>query len=424
MSVNTVSLAQANPEMETAASGAARLVVLGLRLTSFRNYAALRLDVDTRPVVLTGPNGAGKTNLLEAISYLGAGRGLRGARLADVDRKVEPNDVDRKVEPSDVDRKVEPPAAEGEAGTAGAPWAVAATLDGINGAFAVGTGRDPASATARRIVRIDGKPAPGPAALAERVPVLWLTPAQDRLFLDRPNARRRYLDKLVAALAPEHASRLNDYERSLRERARLLKQGGADPAWLAALERTMAETGVAIAAARCQAAADLTRAAADGIGPFPAARVFAAGDAEAWLAEGPALEAEDRLAAALAAARGRDAEIGGASAGPHRSDMVVEHRVRALPAGELSTGEQKTLLVSILLAAARLQASRRGFAPILLLDEVSAHLDAAHRASLYDEVSALAAQAWMTGTDPGLFAPLRGSARFLAVAAGRVSDAD
>jgi DNA replication and repair protein RecF len=419
--------------MESAASGAARLAVLGLRLTGFRNYAALRLEVDARPVVLTGPNGAGKTNLLEAISYLGAGRGLRGARLADVDRKVEQKDVDRKVEQKDVDRKVElnnvdrevePVNIDDEAAPVGAPWAVAATLDGVNGVFTVGTGRDPASATARRVVRIDGKPASGPAALAERVPVLWLTPAQDRLFLDRPNARRRYLDKLVAALAPEHASRLNDYERGLRERARLLKQGGADPDWLAALERTMAETGVAIAAARRQAATDLTRAAADGMGPFPAARIFAAGDAEAWLAEGPALEAEDRLAAALAAARGRDAELGGASAGPHRSDMVVEHRARALPAGDLSTGEQKTLLVSVLLAAARLQASRRGFAPILLLDEVSAHLDAAHRASLYVEVSALAAQAWMTGTDPGLFAPLGGSARFLSVAAGRVGEAD
>jgi DNA replication and repair protein RecF len=418
--------------METPAPGLARLAVLGLRLTNFRNYAALRLDVDARPVVLTGSNGAGKTNLLEAISYLGAGRGMRGARLADVDRKGEPNNVDRKGEPNNVDRKGEPNNVDrkvavrdvdSEAGPAGAPWAVAATLDGINGAFTVGTGRDPASATARRVVRIDGRPATGPAALAGRVPVLWLTPAQDRLFLDRPNARRRYLDKLVAALAPEHASRLNDYERSLRERARLLRQGGADPAWLAALERTMAETGVAIAAARRQAAADLTRAAADGIGPFPAARVFAAGDAETWLADGPALEAEDRLATALAVARGRDAELGGASAGPHRSDMVVEHRGRALPASELSTGEQKTLLVSVLLAAARVQASRRAFAPILLLDEVSAHLDAVHRASLYAEVSALGAQAWMTGTDPALFAPLGDSARFLAVAAGHLRDA-
>ncbi len=397
-----MSLAQAAPSPDaTVRPASGRLAVTGLRLTAYRNYATLRLDVDARPVVLTGLNGAGKTNLLEAISYLGAGRGLRGARLADVDRKG------------------------GDAADDGAtPWAVAATLEDGNGAFSIGTGRDGAAASARRIVRIDGKPAAGPAALAERVPVLWLTPAQDRLFLDRPNARRRYLDKLVAALQPEHASRVNDYEKALRERARLLKDGVGDAAWLAALERSMAESGIAIAAARRQTADDLTRAAADGIGPFPAALVRAEGDGESWLGEGPALDAEDRLAAALAAARGRDAEIGGASVGPHRSDMVVEHRARSLPASELSTGEQKTLLVSILLAAARLQAARRGFAPILLLDEVSAHLDIVHRAALYDEIAALSAQAWMTGTDPSLFAPLGANARFLTVAAGHLRDAN
>jgi DNA replication and repair protein RecF len=380
--------------------------VTGLRLTAYRNYAELRLDLEARPVVLTGLNGAGKTNLMEAVSYLGPGRGLRGARLIDVDRKD---------------------AAAGE--DPSRPWAVAATLADPLGGLSVGTGRDEASATARRIVRIDGKPASGPAALAERVAVLWLTPAQDRLFHDRPNARRRYLDKLVAALAPEHAGLLNDYEKALRERARLLKaeaagEGRADPAWLSALERTMAEAGIAIAAGRRQAAADLTRAAAEGIGPFPAARVHAAGDAEAWLDEGPALAAEDRLAAELAGARRRDGELGGASVGPHRSDMVVEHCARALPAAELSTGEQKTLLVSVLFAAARLHAARRGFAPILLLDEVAAHLDAAHRAALYAEIEALAAQAWMTGTDPALFAPLGAAAQFFTVAAGRVRGDD
>lgn len=386
----------------------ARLAVIALRLTAYRNYAELRLDLDACPIVLTGLNGAGKTNLMEAVSYLGAGRGLRGARLADVDL-----------------RGPAPGPAAGDGGHEDRPWAVAATLADPVGTFTVGTGRDGASATARRIVRIDGKPAAGPAALARRVPVLWLTPAQDRLFLDRPNARRRYLDKLVAALVPEHAGLLNDYEKALRERARLLKDqaaglGPADPAWLTALERTMAETGIAIAAARRQAATDLTRAAAQGIGPFPAARIAAAGDGESWLDEGPALAAEDRLAAALAAARGRDAEIGGASVGPHRSDMVVEHCARALPAADLSTGEQKTLLVSVLFAAARLQAARRGFAPILLLDEVAAHLDAVHRAALYAEIAALGAQAWMTGTDPALFAPLRPQARFLTVVAGHV----
>ena len=378
------------------APGGSRLAVRALRLTAFRNYPRLRLGLDGRPVVLTGPNGAGKTNLLEAVSYLGAGRGLRAARLAEVDRRVD--------------------------GVPAGPWAVAAALDGPEGPFRVGTGRDPAGHTARRVVRLDGRPVPGPAALAGRVPVLWLTPSQDGLFLDRPGARRRYLDKLVAALDPAHATRISDYERALRERARLLRDGGADPAWLAALERTMAETGVAIAAARRQAAADFSRAARAGIGPFPAARIDVEGDVEAWLAEGPALAAEERLEAGLRAARGRDAELGGAALGPHRSDMVAARPDRAIAAAQLSTGEQKMLLLSLVLGVARLQAAARGFAPLLLLDEVAAHLDGAHRAALYEEIRALGAQAWMTGTDPGLFAPLAGAVRMLRVGAGEVRD--
>ena len=373
----------------------ARLAVLGLTLTGFRNYARLRLALDGRPVVLAGPNGAGKTNLLEAISYLGAGRGLRGARLSDVDSRL-----------------------EGESG----PWAVAAVLDGPHGRFEVGTGRDGAAAASRRLVRIDGKPRPGPAALADWVPVLWLTPAQDRLFLDQPGSRRRFLDKLVAVLDPTHSTRINEYERALRERARLLKEPGADVDWLSALERTMAETGIAIAAARLLAVVDLTRAAARGIGPFPAAIIAAAGEAEDWLLRCPALEAEDLLAGALAGSRARDAEAGGAAHGPHRTDMAVSHGESGLAAAVMSTGEQKSLLLSIVLGAARIQAERRGFAPLLLLDEVSAHLDEDHRRALYDEVAALGAQAWMTGTDATLFSALGDSACFLRVNDGCVDE--
>lgn len=364
-----------------------------LTLTGFRNYARLRLMLDGRPVVLVGPNGAGKTNILEAISYLGPGRGLRGARLGDVDRRA------------DCDAE---------------PWAVAAVLEGPDGRFEVGTGRDGAGTASRRIVRIDGKPGSGPAALADRVPVLWLTPAQDRLFLDQPGARRRFLDKLVAVLDPTHATRINEYERALRERARLLKERAADADWLAALERTMAETGIAIAAARLLAVGDLSRAAARGIGPFPAAVVTAAGDAENWLIQQPALEAEDLLARALADSRARDAETGGAAHGPHRTDMAVAHGGSGLKASDLSTGEQKSLLLSIALAAARTQMEKRGFAPLLLLDEVSAHLDELHRGALYDEIAALGAQAWMTGTDRRLFSALGDGASFFRVVDGCV----
>jgi len=371
----------------------ARLVVSELVLTAFRNYARLHLALDGRPVVLAGPNGAGKTNLLEAISYLGAGRGLRGARLRDVDSR-----------------------GEGKNGS----WAISAVLDGPHGRFEVGTGRDRAAATSRRLVRIDGKLRPGPASLADWVPVLWLTPAQDRLFLDQPSSRRRFLDKLVAVLDPTHSTRINEYERTLRERARLLKKPGADADWLSALERTMAETGIAIAAARLLAVVDLTQAAASGIGPFPAAVITAAGEAEDWLAQCPALEAEDLLAGALASSRARDAEAGGAAHGPHRTDMAVSHGELGLAAAVLSTGEQKSLLLSIVLGAARIQEKKRGFAPLLLLDEVSAHLDEDHRGALYDEVAALGAQAWMTGTDATLFSALGDGACFLRVNDGCV----
>ncbi len=385
----------------------ARLALLRVTLTAFRNYARLRLDLDGRPVALFGPNGAGKTNLLEAISLLGAGRGLRGARLAEIDHR---------------------PAAEAEAPR---PWAVAARLTGPEGAFDVGTGRDLDSSVSRRMVRIDGRPESGPAALAARVPLLWLTPAQDRLFLDLPGARRRFLDGLVAVLDPAHVQRLAAYERALRERARLLRgdasgpsrngagrSSGVDPAWLAALERGMAENGVAIAAARRQVARDLSQAAALGVGPFPAALLGVEGDVESWLEEGPALDAEDRLACELDRSRGRDAETGGAACGPHRSDLRVVHAGRRLAAAEMSTGEQKTLLLSIILAAARLQAKAQGFAPLLLLDEVAAHLDSRHREGLYEEIAALGIQAFMTGTDPVLFAPLGAHAARIEVQSG------
>jgi DNA replication and repair protein RecF len=299
---------------------------------------------------------------------------------------------------------------------------VAAVIEGPHGRFEVGTGRDGESTVSRRLVRIDGKSRSGPQALAEKVPMLWLTPSQDRLFQDQPGSRRRFLDRLVAVLDPSHGTRIGEYERALRERARLLREKRADPDWLTALERTMAESGIAIAAARCQTAADLTRMAAAGIGPFPAAIVTAAGEAEQWLGECPAVEAEDRLARALAGTRARDGELGGAAHGPHRTDMAVIHASQGLAAQAMSTGEQKTLLLSIVLGAARLQAEKRGFTPVLLLDEVSAHLDKNYRRALYEEVTALGAQAWLTGTDAGLFAALEGAARMFNVADGNVHE--
>jgi DNA replication and repair protein RecF len=380
--------------------------VTRLALTDFRNYRAARLDLAAGPVVLTGPNGAGKTNLLEAVSFLSPGRGLRNARLGDLDRRHASED--------------EP-----------AAWAVAATVATQRGSVRIGTGRDPAVGLQptglsrggeRRAVRIDGEAARGQAALADIVGITWLTPQMDRLFIEGPSARRRFLDRLVLGLDPAHAARVAAYEHALRERARLLRDGPADPAWLDALDEVMAAQGVAVAAARREAVEQLDEACATANGPFPRAHLSLVGRVEAWLDELPALAAEDRFKAALREARAADAIAGGASIGPHRSDLAVTHAARGLPAETMSTGEQKALLISIVLAHAQLQRRMRGEPPLLLLDEVAAHLDAARRAALFETLLGLESQVWLTGTEAALFEPLRTAARFLSVSDGALSE--
>jgi DNA replication and repair protein RecF len=366
----------------------ARAAVTRLTLTDFRCYARLRVDVQQAPVVLTGPNGAGKTNLLEALSYLAPGKGLRRARLAEPDRRAGGADAGR--------------------------WAVAAMVESASGACLVGTGREADAAAERRSIRIDGANA-SQKDLSALLSLVWLTPEMDRLFMDGPSARRRFLDRLVFGFDPEHAGRVAAYEHVMRERARLLAEGSGDTAWLDALEDGMARHGIAVAAARGQAVARLDRAAAEGVGPFPAARVAMAGELDQWLGAMPALAAEDRLRAALCSGRAHDAQIGGAIAGPHRADLAVRFAVKDRPAAECSTGEQKALLLSIILAVARELRAERGEPPVLLLDEVVAHLDGARRAALFDELAALGAQAWLTGTDDELFSGLRGRAQFFRV---------
>jgi DNA replication and repair protein RecF len=378
-----------------ASGGVARLA-----LTNFRNYREARLTLGAGLVVLTGPNGAGKTNLLEALSFLAPGRGLRNARLAEVDRRQAP----------------EIGAADGATGPG---WAVAATVATRSGAVRIGTGREAADGE-RRVVRIDSEPAKSQAALGERLAVVWLTPQMDRLLVEGPGARRRFLDRLVLALDPAHASRVAAYEQALRERTRLLREGPADAAWLAALEEVLASQGVAVAAARRAAVRRLDDACAAAEGPFPQARLALAGVVEAWLDEMPALAAEAKLARVLAKDRRQDALSGGAATGPHRSDLVVSVAASGLAAAHASTGEQKALLISIVLAHARLQLSLRGEPPLLLLDEIAAHLDAGRRAALFAELARLDGQAWLSGTDASVFAPLRGRGQFLAVRDGAV----
>lgn len=388
--------------MERAASSApARLAVTRLMLTDFRGYAAARLAVDERPVVLTGANGAGKTNLLEAISFLAPGRGLRRAKLTEIDRRVPP--------------------ARPSAAAPGA-WTVAATVASPRGAVQIGTGRDRASESGeRRLVRIDGAPARSQAALAEHVSLVWLTPQMDRLFLEGSAPRRRFLDRLVYGFDPGHAARVGGYEQAMRERARLLRDGPADPAWLGALEERMAEHGVAVAAARRDVTARLDAVCRAPRGPFPGAELTLAGELEQRLETMPALAAEEELRQRLAAARRVDGESGATTVGPHRSDLAVRHAGTGMAAAQCSTGEQKALLVAVLLAQARLQAELRGVAPVMLLDEVTAHLDAERRAALFHEIVGLGLQAWLAGTEPALFTELEGHGQFFTVADGAVA---
>jgi DNA replication and repair protein RecF len=368
------------------------VAIVRLMLEEFRSYPSLRIEVDARPVVLTGPNGAGKTNILEALSFLAPGRGLRRARLDEVARR--------------------------EAG-AGAPWAVAARLDLAAGPLDIGTGREEGSQ--RRTVRIAGEPAKSQSALAEVVSLVWLTPSMDRLFGEGAGGRRRFLDRLVLGLDAAHARRSAAYEHALRERARLLAEGRADDAWLGALEKTMAREGVAIAAARRAWASRLDAACRERVGPFPAASVALEGMIEGWLNTVAIDEAEARFAALLAEARGRDGAAGGSTIGPHRSDLLLGHLDRRLPVEQCSTGEQKAVLVRVLLAQARVRRAERGQAPLMLLDEVVAHLDAERREALFDELAALSGQSWLTGTDAALFAPLGGRAQMFRLEAGALA---
>ncbi len=376
--------------VEMSRTGGAALSVARLATTRFRCYESARLELDQRPVVLTGPNGAGKTNLLEAVSLLAPGRGLRRARLPDIDRR-------------------------GDSGG----WGVAAIVETPNGRVEIGTGREPGGE--RRVVHIDGKPARGQTALADVVSALWLTPEMDRLFREGSYARRRFLDRLVYGFDPAHARRVASYEQAMRERGRLLRDGMMDTAWLSALEDTMATRGIAIAAARLEMVRRLDRILAESRGPFPGVALTVTGTVEDWLGTVPALAAEDRLREALRACRAIDAQSGTTATGPHRSDLEARHLAKDMPAASCSTGEQKAMLIAIVLAEARLQAAERAVAPLLLLDEVAAHLDEARRAALFDEVCALAGQTWMSGTDAALFAALDSRAQHFSVADATVT---
>ena len=346
-------------------------------------------------MVLTGDNGAGKTNLLEAISFLSPGRGLRRAVLEDVAR----------------------------AGGAGG-FAVHARLEGAFGEVEIGTGTlGEAGEAGGRRVRINGTPARSAEEMLDFLRVMWLTPAMDALFTGPAAERRRFIDRLVLAIDPAHGRRALDYEKAMRGRNRLLADNCRDHGWFEAIETQMAETGTAIAAARVEIvrllAAMIERLPGDG--PFPRADVALSGTLEEMLPGLAAVDAEERFRAALAGNRERDRAAGRTLDGPHRSDLLVRHRPKDMAAELCSTGEQKALLTGLVLSHARLVSELSGAAPILLLDEIAAHLDAGRRAALFAILAELDCQAFMTGTDPELFSSIRDSAQFLHVSAGAVS---
>ena len=337
-----------------------------LALSHFRSHLALRLEFDGRPVALSGPNGAGKTNILEAVSLLSPGRGLRRAAGEDLARRPE-----------------------------SLGWKVKASVQGLTGAHEIETGAEGGEA---RFLRIDGKAAPQ-VALGRILRILWLVPAMDRLWIEAAEGRRRFLDRMTMSFRPEHAEAVLAYDKAMRDRNRLLKDQVTDPHWYTALEAQMAESGAAIMANRAAALARLAAAQVEegASEAFPRAELSLLGP------EGAPEVAGSDLATALAEGRMRDRAAGRTLSGPHRADLRAVYAVKGMAADQCSTGEQKALLLSLILANARALAADLGAAPILLLDEVAAHLDQDRRAALYDEICALRAQALMTGTEPGLF---------------------
>jgi len=382
---------------EATGDASARLYVEQLKLTNFRNYERASVSLDERPVVLVGDNGAGKTNLLEAVSLLGPGQGLRGRDYGELARK------------------------DGPGG-----WAVAATVMSLEGVVEIGTGFGlvGGSEGTGRSVRVAGKDQSA-GALAHYVQLVWVIPEMDGLFTGPASERRRFLDRLMLAIDPKMSGPRGRYDRAMRQRNRLFQMREGSPSLFAGLEEQMAEAGVAIAAARLDAVARLSALIqatheARGPGPFPFAVLSLEGTLERALMERPAVEVEDDYVSLLSETRDRDRLAGRALAGPHLSDLIVVHGPHNAPAGDCSSGEQKALLLGLVLAKARLIRELSGAAPLVLFDEVAAHLDGARREALFDEILDLKAQAWMTGTDRQTFDSLASQAQILAVNRGRI----
>lgn len=376
-------------------SEGAALRLTRLRLTQFRSYAELDWRPGARITVLFGPNGSGKTNLLEAISLLTPGRGLRGARNAEFARR---------------------------AADAPGTWAVAGRFGTPDGPAEIGTGTPPEGPPDRRVFRLDGAAPRSQAEIAARIAAVWLTPQMERLFQDPPAGRRRFLDRLVWALDPAHARQIAAHDAAMSGRNRLLAESRRDPSWLAGLEDAMARHGVAATASRMALVQRLDTALSHAAVPgFPPVRVGLDCPIAARLEACPAIQVEDWLRSALAEARNRDAAVGSAQIGAHRCDLALRDAGTGLEAALASTGEQKSMLLGLILGHAALIAEARGFSPLLLLDEPAVHLDPDRREALFAALRSLRAQVLVTGTDGGIFAPLAGCAEGLRTGDGRLT---
>jgi DNA replication and repair protein RecF len=371
-------------------------LVRRLTLTNFRNYHSASLEAGARTVVLVGANGAGKTNLIEAISFFAPGRGLRRAPLDEV------------------------AFSEGDGS-----WAVSAEVEGALGLTTLGTGIERPiedGTTTVRKCRIDREPVGSAAAFADHLRVIWLTPAMDTLFTGAPSERRRFLDRFALAIDAEHGTRVNALDRSLRSRNRLLEENRPDTHWLDAVEHETAELAVAVSSQRVETVRRLEAVLASGNdSKFPPAEIALDGWMEQLVPNHPAAEIEERYRAVLRDNRARDAAAGRTLDGPHLTDLKVIYAAKGTAAADASTGEQKALLIGLILAHARLIVEMSGFVPILLLDEVVAHLDPSRRAALHGELGQLGAQVFMTGADPALFVEIGSDALLVDVAAGRLA---
>ena len=374
-----------------------------LKLDHFRNYQQADLAIHSGQLVILGDNGAGKTNLLEAVSLLAPGRGMRRAKTEHLAYRARGFNTSCDIADNDDADRLD--------------WAVAATLENEDGNVQIGTGVPPSAKQGNRIMRLEGMTV-SQADLGSHLTVSWLTPQMDGIFLDSPAARRRFLDRLVIAFDPAHIGRMSRYEKALRQRAHLLTEQRGDDSWFSALESVLAETAVAVTAARQSLIKALNQEASRGWFGFPGAELLLGGDTENWLSDMPALAVEDQLMLAA-----RTARLNGdlAMPGPHASEFQALHLASQVPANRASTGQQKAMLIAVILAHARLQDRRLGRVPVMLFDDVAAHLDAKRRGALFDAVQSLGGQCWYSGTDEGQFKELLKTAQFVKILPAKIA---